>query len=173
MTWLFDTAPRVALRFVHVSSSEWSTCCTLVCPRVALRFVHVSFLVGPPFHFWLGHVFDSGCDTWLLLNAPRVYFQFHCQYTYNSQKTGISAYITYSYDTRHITDDTNTTGDRVFPECRLHSGKGQLHSGKPSPSATVGEEDPGKSFTGKPTSPRVKNRALGEYFPERHASTRG
>jgi hypothetical protein len=42
MTWLFDTAPRVALRFVHVSSSEWSTCRTQVCPRVALRFVHVS-----------------------------------------------------------------------------------------------------------------------------------
>jgi hypothetical protein len=41
MTWLFDTTPRVELRFVHVSSSEWSTCRTLVCPRVALRFVHV------------------------------------------------------------------------------------------------------------------------------------
>jgi hypothetical protein len=49
-----------------------------------------------------------------------------------------------------------TTGDGVFPECRLHSGKGQLHSGKLSPSATLGEEDPGKSSTGKPTSPRVK-----------------
>jgi hypothetical protein len=68
---------------------------------------------------------------------------------------------------------TVTTGDRVFPECRLHSGKGQLHSGKPSPSATLGEEDSVKRFTGKPASPRVKNRALGEYFPERHASTRG
>jgi hypothetical protein len=107
MRWLFDTTPCVALRFVHVSSSEWSTCRTQVCPRVALRFVHVSFLVGPPFHFWLGHTFDSGCDTWLLLNAPRVSFQFHCQYTYNSHETGISAYITYSYDTRHIIDDTN------------------------------------------------------------------
>jgi hypothetical protein len=41
MTWLFDTAPHVALRFVHVSSSEWSMCRTLVCPRVTLRFVHV------------------------------------------------------------------------------------------------------------------------------------
>jgi hypothetical protein len=41
MTWLFDTAPRVALRFVHVSSSEWSTCRTQVRPRVAVRFVHV------------------------------------------------------------------------------------------------------------------------------------
>jgi hypothetical protein len=41
MTWLFDTAPRVALQFVHVSSSECSTCRTLVCPRVTLRFVHV------------------------------------------------------------------------------------------------------------------------------------
>jgi hypothetical protein len=42
MTWLFDTTPRVALWFVHVSSSEWSTCRTQVCPRVALQFVHVS-----------------------------------------------------------------------------------------------------------------------------------
>jgi hypothetical protein len=92
MTWLFDTAPRVALGFVHVSSSEWSTCRTQVCPRVALRFVHMSFLVGPPFHFWLGHTFDSGCDMWLLLNAPRVSFQFHCQYTYNSQERNFCIY---------------------------------------------------------------------------------
>jgi hypothetical protein len=41
MTWLFNTAPCVALRFVHVSSFEWFTCHTLVCPRVTLRFVHV------------------------------------------------------------------------------------------------------------------------------------
>jgi hypothetical protein len=41
MTWLFDTAPRVALWFVHVSSSEWSTCRALVAPRFALWLVHV------------------------------------------------------------------------------------------------------------------------------------
>jgi hypothetical protein len=56
MTWLFDTAPRVALWFVHVSSSKWSTCRT--------QFVHVSHsglstcraLVAPRFALWFVHV---------------------------------------------------------------------------------------------------------------------
>jgi hypothetical protein len=115
--------PRVALRFVHVSHSGLSTCRALVAPRFALWLVHMAgprattcqpavaprgrFCWRHLFIFWLGHAFDSGCDTWLLLNAPRVSFQFHCQYTYNSQETGISTYITYSYDTMHITDVTN------------------------------------------------------------------
>ena len=66
-----------------------------------------------------------------------------------------------------------TTGTAGFPECQLHSGKAQLHSGKPSPSATLGEEPPANSLTGKSPSPSVKNRALGEGFAECRAGTRG
>jgi hypothetical protein len=40
-------------------------------------------------------------------------------------------------------------GDTCFPECQMHSGKAKKHSGKPSPSATLGEELPGMPFTGK------------------------
>jgi hypothetical protein len=64
-------------------------------------------------------------------------------------------------------------GDRVFPGWKMHSGKDQLHSGKPSPSATLGEESPGKRSTGKPPSLRVGNRTLREGFTERRESTRG
>ena len=66
-----------------------------------------------------------------------------------------------------------TTGTAGFPECRLHSGKAQLHSGKPSPSATLGEEPPANPIAGKSSSPSVKNRALGEDFAECRAGTRG
>ena len=66
-----------------------------------------------------------------------------------------------------------TTGTAGFPECQLHSGKAQLHSGKPSPSATLGEEPPANPFTGKSPSPSVKNRALGVGFAECRAGTRG
>jgi hypothetical protein len=68
---------------------------------------------------------------------------------------------------------TDTTGVTHFPECLQHSGKSQKHSGKPSPSATLGEELPGKWFTGKRSSPSAKNRTLREGFPECHSSTRG
>ena len=51
-------------------------------------------------------------------------------------------------------------------------GKAQLHSGKPFPSATLGEECPGYLFTRKASSPRAKNRALGEGFPESRPGTR-
>ena len=70
-------------------------------------------------------------------------------------------------------DDPDTTGIAGFPECQLHSGKAQLHSGKPSPSATLGEEPPANPPTGKAPSPSVENRALGEGFAECRAGTRG
>jgi hypothetical protein len=66
-----------------------------------------------------------------------------------------------------------TTRATCFPECLKHSGKWQKHSGKPSPSATLGEGLPGKRLTGKSSSPSAKNRTLGEGFPESHGSTRG
>jgi hypothetical protein len=37
-----------------------------------------------------------------------------------------------------------TTGAAPFPECQMHSGKTPKHSGKASPSATLGEGLPGK-----------------------------
>ena len=67
----------------------------------------------------------------------------------------------------------DTTGTAGFPECPLHSGKAQLHSGKPSPSATLGEEPPANPLTEKSPSPSVKNRALGEGFAECRVGTRG
>jgi hypothetical protein len=66
-----------------------------------------------------------------------------------------------------------TTGAAPFPECQMHSGKTPKHSGKASPSATLGEGLPGKPFTGKRPSPSAKSRALGEAFPECRPSTRG
>jgi hypothetical protein len=42
-----------------------------------------------------------------------------------------------------------TTGDTCFPKCQMHSWKAQKHLGKPSPSATLGEEPPGMPLTGK------------------------
>ena len=48
-----------------------------------------------------------------------------------------------------------------------------MHSGKPSPSATLGEEPPANPPTGKASSPSVENRALGEGFAECRAGTRG
>jgi len=54
----------------------------------------------------------------------------------------------------------------------MHSGKAQLHSGKPSPSATLREECSGYLFTEKTSSPRAKNRALEEGFPESRSDTR-
>jgi hypothetical protein len=55
----------------------------------------------------------------------------------------------------------------------MHSGKTPKHSGKASPSATLGEGLPGKQFTGKRSSPSAKSRALGEAFPECRAPSRG
>ena len=66
-----------------------------------------------------------------------------------------------------------TTGTAGFPECQLQSVKAQLHSGKPFPSATLGEKPPANPLTGKSSSPSVKNRALGEDFAECRADTRG
>jgi hypothetical protein len=60
-----------------------------------------------------------------------------------------------------------------FLECQMHSGKTQKHSGKPSPSASLGEEPPGMPLTGKSSSPSAKNRTLREDFPECRSSTRG
>jgi hypothetical protein len=65
-----------------------------------------------------------------------------------------------------------TTGEAPFPECQKHSGKTPKHSGKASPSATLGEGQPGKRLTGKRPSPSAKSRALGEAFPECHAPHR-
>jgi hypothetical protein len=65
-----------------------------------------------------------------------------------------------------------TTGGTCFLECQMHSGEAQKHSGKPSPSATLGEELPGMPLTGKRSSPSAKNRTLGEAFPECRPSTR-
>ena len=48
-----------------------------------------------------------------------------------------------------------------------------MHSGKPSPSATLGEEPPANPPTGKASSPSVENSALGEGFAECRAGTRG
>jgi hypothetical protein len=67
----------------------------------------------------------------------------------------------------------STTAATCFPECLKHSGKSQKHSGKPSPSATLGEEPPGMPLTGKRPSPSAKNRTLGEAFPECHPPPRG
>jgi hypothetical protein len=50
---------------------------------------------------------------------------------------------------------------------RMHSGKDRLHSGMPSPSATLGEASLGNRLTVKPLSPRAENRTLGK------ASSRG
>jgi hypothetical protein len=61
-----------------------------------------------------------------------------------------------------------TTGACPFPECQMHSGKTPKHSGKASPSATLGEGLPGKR-----PSPSAKSRALGEAFPECRAPSRG
>jgi hypothetical protein len=74
--------------------------------------------------------------------------------------------------TGHRAAGSVTTGDACFPECQMHSGKGHKHSGKPSPSATLGEEPPGMPLTGKRSSPSVKNRTLGEAFPECRPNTR-
>jgi hypothetical protein len=64
-------------------------------------------------------------------------------------------------------------GKQWLPECQMHSGKAQLHSGKLFSSATLGEECPGYLFTEKTSFSRAKNRALGEGFPESRPSTRG
>ena len=47
-----------------------------------------------------------------------------------------------------------------------------MHSGKPSPSATLGEEPLANPPTGKAPSPSVENRALGKGFAECRAGTR-
>jgi hypothetical protein len=49
-----------------------------------------------------------------------------------------------------------TTGEAPFPECQKHSGKTPKHSGKASPSATLGEGQPGKRLRGRGL-PRVPN----------------
>jgi hypothetical protein len=55
----------------------------------------------------------------------------------------------------------------------MHSGKAPEHSGKASPSATLGEGRPGTLLTGKRPSPSAKSRALGEAFLECRAPSRG
>jgi hypothetical protein len=50
MMWLFDTAPRVALLFVHVSRSEWSTYRTHVADDDVSHEaseVYIFFIHGP------------------------------------------------------------------------------------------------------------------------------
>jgi hypothetical protein len=47
-----------------------------------------------------------------------------------------------------------------------------LREPAPSPSATLGEGEPGKQLTGKSSSPSAKYRALGEAFPECLANSR-
>ena len=49
----------------------------------------------------------------------------------------------------------------------------QLHSRKPSLSATLGEEPPANPLTGKAPSSSAENRALGEGFAECRAGTWG
>jgi hypothetical protein len=56
-------------------------------------------------------------------------------------------------------------GAGPFPECQKHSGKTPKHSGKASPSATLGEGQPGKQLTDK-RPPRVPNiKHSGKPFP--------
>jgi hypothetical protein len=76
MTWLFDTAPCVALWFVHVSSSEWSTCRAAVCPRVIFGWATFSFLVGPRVSFRLRHMVASKCTTCLFPVSLSIHIQF-------------------------------------------------------------------------------------------------
>ena len=71
-----------------------------------------------------------------------------------------------------MTHAYNTTGTAGFPECQLHSGKAQLHSGKPSPSATLGEDPPANPHPAKVSFLSAKNCALGEGFAECRAGTR-
>jgi hypothetical protein len=66
----------------------------------------------------------------------------------------------------HIARRSRTTGEAGFPECQMHSGKAPKHSGKASPSATLGEGLPGMLLTGKRPSPSANFLALGEAFPE-------
>ena len=54
----------------------------------------------------------------------------------------------------------------------MHSGKAQLHSGKPSPSATLGEDLPANPHPAKASFLSAENRALGEGFAECRAGTR-
>ena len=65
-----------------------------------------------------------------------------------------------------------TTAASGFPECQLHSGKAELYSGKPSPSATLGEDPPANPHPAKASFPSAENRALGEGFAECRAGTR-
>jgi hypothetical protein len=74
-------------------------------------------------------------------------------------------------------EKTGSNLDRTLRETHAspsaHSGKAEKHSGKPSPSATLGEELPGMRSTGKRPSSSAKNRTLGEAFPECHLNPRG
>ena len=54
----------------------------------------------------------------------------------------------------------------------MHSGKAQLHSGKLSPSVTLGEDPPANPHPVKASFPSAENRALGEGFAECRAGTR-
>jgi hypothetical protein len=51
--------------------------------------------------------------------------------------------MTYIYSSTSTFRSLITTGAGPFPECQKHSGKTPKHSGKPSPSATLGEGQPG------------------------------
>jgi hypothetical protein len=63
-------------------------------------------------------------------------------------------------------------GSRPLPRVSKALGKTPKHSGKSSPSATLGEGQPEKGLTKKRPSPSAKYRALGEAFPECHAPPR-
>ena len=86
----------------------------------------------------------------------------------------ISAAIRTSLETTLRVKHNLTLRERVAsPSAKCTQRKTQLHSGKSSPSATLREESPGYLFTGKTSSSRAENRALGEDFPESRSSTRG
>ena len=53
----------------------------------------------------------------------------------------------------------------------LHWGKAQLHLGKLSLSATLGEDPPANPHPAKASFPSVENRTLGEGFAECRAGT--
>jgi hypothetical protein len=65
---------------------------------------------------------------------------------------------------KYLLEESSTChyGRRLLPRVPNALGEGEKHSGKPSPSATLGEEPPGMPLTGKRSSPSAKNRTLGE-----------
>jgi hypothetical protein len=64
-------------------------------------------------------------------------------------------------------------GRRLLPRVPNALGEGTKTLGEAFPITTLGEELPGMPLTGKRSSPSVKNRTLGEAFPECRPNTRG